>query len=90
MKLSSAVLMERWVTVVLLSPYHMNVFLSQVKVGQLRNNKTALLFSTESYVVSLCASPDGKSILSGHLDGSIYRFTFEDVNGEPVHVSMHL
>ncbi|CEM08051.1 unnamed protein product [Vitrella brassicaformis CCMP3155] len=54
----------------------------RVKVGQLRTNKAATLFQTDSFVVSLCSSPDGHSILSGHLDGSIYRFSFEtDTSG---------
>lgn len=60
----------------------------KVKMGQLRNNRTAPLFNTDSYVVSLCCSPDGKSVLSGHLDGSIYRFTFEDGQYEAVHVAL--
>jgi len=49
----------------------------KVKVGQLKSNKAATLYSTDSFVVSMCAGPDGNSILSGHLDGSIYRFHFE-------------
>lgn len=49
----------------------------KVKVGQLKSNKAATLYPTDSFVVSMCAGPDGNSILSGHLDGSIYRFCFE-------------
>lgn len=51
----------------------------KVKVGQLRSNKPATLYSTESYTVACCSSPDGKSVLSGHIDGSIYCFNFEEV-----------
>jgi intraflagellar transport protein 172 len=32
-------------------------------------------------VTTLCSSPDGHGILSGHVDGSIYRFTFLDEGG---------
>lgn len=52
----------------------------KVKVGQLRSNKAATLFQTESFVVALAAGPDGNSVLTGHLDGSIYRFCFETEN----------
>ena len=43
----------------------------KLRVGQLRSNKAATLINSESFVVSVCASPDGESVLSGHLDGSI-------------------
>ena len=49
----------------------------KVKVGQLRSNKPATLYSTDSYVVSICANQDGTAILSGHLDHRIYRFYFD-------------
>jgi len=49
----------------------------KVKVGQLKSNKAAVLFQTESFVVAMCSGPDGNSVLTGHLDGSIYRFSFE-------------
>jgi intraflagellar transport protein 172 len=46
-----------------------------VKLGQLRNNKASTLYKTDSYVVSIGASRDGENIVSGHLDGSIYRYS---------------
>jgi intraflagellar transport protein 172 len=49
----------------------------KVKVGQLKSNKAATLYQTESFVVSMCAGPDGNSVITGHLDGSIYKFQFE-------------
>eukprot|EP00929_Paragymnodinium_shiwhaense_P046199 TRINITY_DN2351_c0_g1_i1.p1 TRINITY_DN2351_c0_g1~~TRINITY_DN2351_c0_g1_i1.p1 ORF type:complete len:1763 (+),score=565.99 TRINITY_DN2351_c0_g1_i1:153-5441(+) len=49
----------------------------KVKVGQLKSNKAATLYQTESFVVAMCAGPDGNSVLTGHLDGSVYRFMFE-------------
>jgi len=50
----------------------------KMKVGQLRSNKPATLYSTESFVVSCCANLEGSAILSGHLDHRIYRFYFDD------------
>lgn len=49
----------------------------KVKSGQIRSNKAATLYSTESYVVSVASSVDGEHIVSGHLDGTIYRYTLE-------------
>lgn len=49
----------------------------KVRVGQLKTNKAQTLYPTESFVVSMCAGPDGNSFLTGHLDGTIYKFTFE-------------
>ena len=40
----------------------------------LKNNKSSNIFNTNSYVVSLASNPDGNSIVSGHLDGSIMRY----------------
>eukprot|EP00939_MAST-03C_sp_MAST-3C-sp1_P000124 g124.t1 len=59
----------------------------KVRLGQTRKNKSATMYVTESHVVSCCASPDGNSILSGHLDGTIYRFFFEGSGGgAPAHM----
>jgi len=61
-----------------------------VKVGIIRSNKAQKLYSTDSYVTSLCSSPDGHSILSGHVDGSIYRFSFDESGGAAhVRLAMH-
>jgi intraflagellar transport protein 172 len=49
----------------------------KVKAGFLRSNAAQTLYSTESYIVSLCCSPDGKYLLSGHLDQSVYKFSLE-------------
>eukprot|EP00854_Cymbomonas_tetramitiformis_P006568 gene6568-7868_t len=59
----------------------------KVKVGQLRSNKPATLYAHPegSYVVSLTSSPDGRAIISGHLDGTIYRFYFDDGEMGPSH-----
>ncbi|BFY99323.1 hypothetical protein BsWGS_02362 [Bradybaena similaris] len=50
----------------------------KVRSANTRTNKSATVYSTESYVVSLAASPAGKGILSGHADGSIIRYFFDD------------
>jgi intraflagellar transport protein 172 len=44
----------------------------------LKTNKAATLYQTESCVVSAASSPDGNAIMTGHLDGSINRFFFDD------------
>lgn len=43
------------------------------------------LYDGGSFTVSSCASPDGLGFLSGHSDGSIYRFHFGDGTAGPVH-----
>lgn len=48
----------------------------------LRTNTSQILYSTDSYVVSLAASPDCKYLISGHIDGSIYRFTMTEAKLE--------
>ncbi len=47
----------------------------KVKLGNLRNNKSVVIYSTEDYVVSLCANSNGTTLLGGHIDGSIYMFS---------------
>ncbi len=46
----------------------------------MKTNKAATLFQTESCVVSTASSPDGNAIVSGHLDGTINRFFFDDAS----------
>ena len=64
----------------------------KVRVGQLRTNKSETLFGTENgaAVMSLAASPDGRALLSGHVDGSIFRYVLSDpsigVNTPMAHV----
>ncbi|KAF0975063.1 hypothetical protein FDP41_005816 [Naegleria fowleri] len=55
----------------------------RVRMGNTRNNSATTLYQAESEVVALAASSDGHGLVSGHLDGSIYRFYFEDTpNGD--------
>jgi intraflagellar transport protein 172 len=49
-----------------------------VRVGNLKTNKAATLYQTESWVVSISCSPEGNAIISGHADSSINRFFFDD------------
>lgn len=48
----------------------------KVRMADLKSNKAVPLYNTDAYVVAMCASPDGNSFVSGHLDGSIYRYSF--------------
>ena len=54
----------------------LGLFEGKVKIGNLRSNKSQTLFKGDSRVVSLSCNYDGSSLISGHRDGSIYRFTF--------------
>lgn len=54
----------------------LGLFEGKVKIGNLRSNKCQTLFKGESHVVSLACNYDGSSLISGHGDGSIYRFVF--------------
>lgn len=53
----------------------------KVKIGQLKSNKPATLYSTEVYCAALATSPDGNGVVSAHADGTLYRFLFDD-NGK--------
>jgi len=52
----------------------------KVKLGMLKTNKTYTLYAHPdgSPVVALVASPDGRSLVSGHADGSLYLFSFPE------------
>jgi len=56
----------------------------KVRVGILRSNNSKVLYSTESYVVSVASSRDGQFVCSGHLDGSIYAFNLESQSGSKI------
>eukprot|EP00899_Mesostigma_viride_P028336 jgi/Mesvir1/8688/Mv02626-RA.1 len=59
----------------------------KIKIGILKSNKPATLYAHPegSYVVSICATPDGNCIITGHLDGSLYRYYFDDGTGAASH-----
>ncbi|KAJ3253804.1 hypothetical protein HK103_005291 [Boothiomyces macroporosus] len=50
----------------------------KVRVGNLKTNKAATLYQTESCVVSAVSNVEGNAIITGHLDGTINRFFFDD------------
>ena len=50
----------------------------KVKIGNLKTNKTATLYQTESCVISAASNAEGTAIITGHLDGTINRFFFDD------------
>lgn len=56
----------------------------KVKLGLLKANKTYSMYQhpESSCVVSLAANSSGTAIVSGHADGSIYRFTFPETEGQ--------
>lgn len=49
----------------------------KVRMGILKSNKSASIYGTDSFVVSLGSSPNGQSVVSGHLDGSIITYNIE-------------
>ena len=57
----------------------------KMKVGQLRSNKPATLYSTDSFVVSCAHNPEGTAVISGHVDHRIYRFYFDDASHGVAH-----
>jgi intraflagellar transport protein 172 len=46
----------------------------------LKNNQSSVLYSSDTYVVSIATSPCGKFLISGHLNGVIHKFNFENSN----------
>ena len=55
----------------------------KIKVGSLRSNKAQVLYSIESCAISLAMNKNGNELLSGHSDGSIYKFTFPTRTSKP-------
>lgn len=55
----------------------------KVKLGDLIKNKPYTMYTHPdgSYVVSLAASPNGLSVVSGHLDGAMFKYTFPTEDG---------
>jgi intraflagellar transport protein 172 len=49
----------------------------KIKLGMLKSNSAQILYSTDSYVVTMCCSQDGKLIFSGHVDNSIFKYNME-------------
>ena len=47
----------------------------KVKSGNLRNNKSNVIYSHEEYVISMSSNTKGTSLVAGHVDGSIFLFS---------------
>ncbi|XP_074541957.1 intraflagellar transport protein 172 homolog [Halichoeres trimaculatus] len=50
----------------------------KVRVANTQINKSSTLYNSESCVVSLASNVSGKGILSGHANGKVVRFFFDD------------
>ncbi|XP_015754892.1 PREDICTED: intraflagellar transport protein 172 homolog [Acropora digitifera] len=50
----------------------------KVRIANLKTNKSTTLYGTDNFVVSLAANVSGKGIISGHIDGAIVRYFFDD------------
>ncbi len=60
----------------------------KVKAGKLKVNKAAVLYETDSLVVSLASSRDGHQFVSGHMDGTVHLYTFESGDSAAAHVRL--
>ncbi|XP_072218456.1 intraflagellar transport protein 172 homolog [Leuresthes tenuis] len=50
----------------------------KVRLANTQTNKSSTIYATESFVVSLASNVSGKGILSGHADGTVVRYFFDD------------
>ncbi|XP_058274743.1 intraflagellar transport protein 172 homolog [Hemibagrus wyckioides] len=50
----------------------------KIRVANTKTNKSCSIYKTDSYVVSLASNVSGKGILSGHADGTVVRYFFDD------------
>lgn len=50
----------------------------KVRLGVLKSNKSNVLYSADTYTVALAASRDGSSVISGHIDGSVYSYSMDN------------
>ncbi|KAM9339048.1 intraflagellar transport protein 172 homolog [Symphorus nematophorus] len=50
----------------------------KVRLANTHTNKSSTIYGTESCVVSLASNVSGKGILSGHADGTVVRYFFDD------------
>ena len=47
----------------------------KIRMGILKSNKSSVLYATETYCVSLASARDGSTVISGHVDGSVYAYS---------------
>ncbi|CAI2733336.1 unnamed protein product [Schistosoma spindalis] len=50
----------------------------KVRAANIRTNKSSTIYNADSYVVSISANITGKGFISGHADGKIIRYFFDD------------
>nr|XP_015199735.1 PREDICTED: intraflagellar transport protein 172 homolog [Lepisosteus oculatus] len=50
----------------------------KVRLANTKTNKSSTVYGTDSYAVSLTTNVSGKGILSGHADGTVVRYFFDD------------
>nr|XP_025046158.1 intraflagellar transport protein 172 homolog [Pelodiscus sinensis] len=50
----------------------------KVRLANTKTNKSSTIYGTDSFVVSLTSNVSGKGVLSGHADGTIVRYFFDD------------
>uniref|UniRef100_A0AAZ3SAE3 Intraflagellar transport 172 n=1 Tax=Oncorhynchus tshawytscha TaxID=74940 RepID=A0AAZ3SAE3_ONCTS len=50
----------------------------KVRLANTKTNKSSTVYGTDSYVVSLTSNVSGKGMLSGHADGTVVRYFFDD------------
>ncbi|XP_031717380.1 intraflagellar transport protein 172 homolog isoform X2 [Anarrhichthys ocellatus] len=50
----------------------------KVRLANTQTNKSSTIYGTESCVISLASNVSGKGILSGHADGTVVRYFFDD------------
>lgn len=60
----------------------------KIKVGNLRSNKSHILYTVESSTLCLALNSNGSELISGHGDGSIYKFTFPTISQESTCVKL--
>lgn len=52
----------------------------QVRAGNLKSHKTTTLYSSESYVTSMAGNMESNGFVSGHIDGSIFIYYFDNAD----------
>uniref|UniRef100_A0A8C6KYJ8 Intraflagellar transport 172 n=1 Tax=Nothobranchius furzeri TaxID=105023 RepID=A0A8C6KYJ8_NOTFU len=55
-----------------------NKFIQTVRLANTQTNKSSTYYGTESCVVSMASNASGKGFLSGHADGTVVRYFFDD------------
>uniref|UniRef100_A0A3Q0QW63 Intraflagellar transport 172 n=1 Tax=Amphilophus citrinellus TaxID=61819 RepID=A0A3Q0QW63_AMPCI len=50
----------------------------KVRLANIQTNKSSTIYATESCVISLASNVSGKGILSGHANGTVVRYFFDD------------